>query len=282
MYSFYILLQVLFNSHILFQAPDSILKEGLGKEIPETEVVTYLVCDINQQLSDFTQHYSGGLTNELQPKEASEIDNIIQPTPLIKRIVQVESNIEKEEMEKSEMLSKISVLEKEIEKFRNQCEKDKKKIKTLLQSQRRSTRKIAELKENIAVLKQQKYTAHAKSKILEDASPAMLELLGEQKYQAKDKIVTKKYSLETYEFAKNLYSISPNAYRYVHNYFGESLPTENTLSKHIPEKNSELNIKCEDSIMLNLVDDCISIQDDDDGDYSESEFDHVNGLGNYM
>lgn len=272
------------NSHILlFQEPDSLLEEGLAKEVPETEVVTYLVCDVNQQLSDFTQDYSVALTDKLQLKEASEINNIIQTTPLMSEIVRMESNIEKDELKKSEMQFKISILENEIDKFRKQCEKDKKKIKTLLQSQRRSAKKIASLKESIAVLKQQKYIAHAKSEILKEASPSMLELLGEQKCQNKGKTVTKKYSLEMYEFAKNLYSISPDAYRYVHNYFDESLPSENRVSKCIPEKNCKLNTKGEDSIVLNLVDDCISIQDDDDDDdFSESEFDHVNGLESYM
>lgn len=195
------------------------------------------------------------------------------------KIVQMESNIENDEFKKSEMLFKISVLESEIDKFRKQCEKDKRKIKTLLQSQRRSAKKISALKESLAVLKQQKYIVHAKSEILREASPDLLELLGEQKCQNKDKTVTKKYSLEAYEFAKNLYSISSDAYRYVQNYF--DLPTENTISKCIPEKNSELNFNGEDSIVLNSVDDCISIQEDDD-DFSESEFDHVNVLENYM
>lgn len=269
---------------ILFQEHDSLLEEGFAKDIPETEVVTYLVCDANQQLPDFTQDYSVALTDNLQLKEASEINSIIQATPLMSKIVQIESNAEKDELIKSEMLVKISILESKLDKFRKQCENDKRKIKTLLQSQRRSAKKIAALKESLAVLKQQKYIAHAKSEVLKEASPALLELLGEQKCQNKDKTVTKRYSLEVCEFAKNLYSISPDAYRYVHNYFDKSLPTENTILKCIPKKNNELNFSGEDSIVLNSIDDCISIQDDDyddDGDFSESEVDHVNQPKNY-
>lgn len=266
---------------ILLQEHDSLFEERFAKEVPETQIVTYLVCDANQQLPDFAQDYSVALTDNLQLKEASEINSIIQATPLMSKVVQIESNVKKEELIKSEMLFKISILESKIDKFRKQCENDKRKIKTLLQSQRRSAKKISALKESIAVLKQQKYIAHSKSEVLKEVSPTLLELFGEQKCQNKNKTVTKKYSLKVCEFAKNLYSISPDAYRYVHNYFDKSLPTENTILKCISKKNIELNFNGEDSIVLNSIDDCISIQDDDDN-FSESEVDHVNGLANYV
>ena len=211
-------------------------------------------------MPDLSQDFSVALNNSSQLKEAPTISNIIQASPIMSRIVQIESSVEKNKLKKSETLYKISMLESKIQKFREQREKDRKKIKALMQSQRRNLKKIASLEESVTILTHQKYLAHTKSEILRKASPSLLKIFGEEKCQNKDKTNSRKYSLAVTDFAKNLYSISPDAYKYVRNYFGTCLPSEKAISHWLLLKNKHFNSE-EDSNDFNSFNDCLDTQD---------------------
>lgn len=235
-------------------------EQGIEAEkLPEQDIEAYLVCDAYQELLKLSRAFPIILNdyynvNDMHFKNQS-VCNIIQASRLVSKIVQIESTVQKDKMEKFKMLNKISNLEREVVRLRMQREKDRKKIRTLLQSQRRSLRRIAALKENITQLNNQKEFANVRSEILKKATPSLLGISSKEKYQNEDETDSRKHTLAVNQFAKNLYSISPDAYKYVQDNISEALPSEKSLSNWICKMNNKLNLSGnEDSNDLNSSD----------------------------
>ncbi|XP_039311859.1 uncharacterized protein LOC113005537 isoform X1 [Solenopsis invicta] len=123
--------------------------------------------------------------------------------------------------------------------LKNTRERYKKKVKILQQKQRRSTKRIATLKEILKSLKQKNLLNAEQVDVLKDLGMFNQQLLKRQISRIKKSPGSKMYEPELRMFALTLHFYSPRAYTYVRKKFNTALPHPKTICKWYKSVNGE-------------------------------------------
>lgn len=184
------------------------------------------------------------LQPEPQPGPSSEVDYASESEIEVVTLEDAEAELEETQAEGEETeigqsswmdLESVDTprkvkLKRALKKQQKRLFTQKKKIKTLLQRNRRFQKRNASLKNVIKDLKDKFHVNEENCSILTGISETSQFLVRRQMQKAQGKRLQKKYNEKLRSFALSLHYISPRAYEYVRKEFDTCLPHTKTLS----------------------------------------------------